>query len=98
MEAATYTLEQFQAALVGVEEKRPSKRGAGLRATKTGSRRSLDDPQLQASRPELVTEALEKWPNSAETNPLHEDFVRAMAAIKSALGPKREDYYGHVLK
>jgi AAA domain len=97
MEPATYTLEQFEAALVGVEEKRASKRGAGLRETKTGSRRSLDDPQLHASRPELVIEALEAWPNNAETNPLHEDFVRAMAATKSALGPKREDYYGHVL-
>jgi len=98
MEAATYALEQFEAALVGVEEKRPNKRGARLGQTKTGSRRSLDDPQLHASRPELVIEALEKWPNNAETNPLHGDFVRATAAIKAALGPKREDHYGHYLK
>ena len=97
MEAA-YTFEQFESALAGVEEKRPNKKGAGLRETKTAPRLNLDHPRLQASRPELVIEALEVWPNNAENNPTHLDFVRAMAAIKSALGPKREDYYGDILK
>jgi hypothetical protein len=97
MQVATYTLEHFETALAGVEEKRPS-RGAGLRETKTAPRLDLDHFRLRASRPELVIEALEAWPNNAETNPTHLDFVRAMAAIKAALGPKREDYYGQVLK
>jgi hypothetical protein len=98
MEAARYTLEQFEAALAGVEEKRPSNKGAGGEKRSTGTRLSLDHPRLLASRPELVIEALQVWPNNAETNPTHLDFVKAMAAIKSALGPKREDYYGEVLK
>jgi hypothetical protein len=98
MEAAAYKLEQFEAALADVEEKRPNKTGAGLRETKTAPRLDLDHSRLRASRPELVIEALEAWPNNAETNPTHLDFVRAMAAIKASFGPNREDYYGQVLK
>src|SRR5215475_13266803 len=98
MEVSAYTFAQFETALEGVEEKRMNKRGTGGRETKLGSRRRLDDTRLWASRPELVIEALEVWPNNAEINPERLDLVRAIAAIKAALGPKREDYYGHVLK
>jgi hypothetical protein len=100
MDGTRYTLDQFEAALAGVEEKRSNKKGAagGERGTKTAPRLSLDDPQLRASCPERVIEAIEAWPNNEETNPRHPDFVRAMVAIKAGLGPKREDYYGQVLK
>ena len=100
MEAATYTLEQFETALAGIAEKRPSKRAAGVHetGTKTGRRLSLDDTRLHASRPELIIEALEVLPNNEETHPDRVDIVRVIAAAKAALGPKREDYYGHVLK
>src|SRR5262245_32066309 len=97
--AAAYTLEQFEAALAGIEEKRPSKRAptGPETGTRAAQRLSLDDTKLHAARPELVIEAIQRRPNNAENNPTHLDFVRWMAAIKAALGPKREDYYGHVL-
>ena len=59
-------------------------------------RKGLDDPSLWASSPALVLEALAAWPNDGDTLPSHEDFVRALAAIKAALGPTREEYYGAV--
>ncbi|WJR78771.1 DUF5906 domain-containing protein [Bradyrhizobium sp. NP1] len=67
--------------------------GSGVPSTRKG----LDDASLWASKPSLVLEALQVWPNSPDTLPSHDDFVTALAAIKAALGPKREDYYSDVL-
>jgi hypothetical protein len=39
---------------------------------------------------------LKVWPNTPENVPTHIDFVCAIAAIKTALGPDREDYYPDV--
>jgi hypothetical protein len=72
-------------------------RGAGAAYTASiGARLSLDDISLHAPSPELVIEALKGWPNDGDSLPSHDDFVRAMAAIKAALGPAREDYYPDV--
>jgi hypothetical protein len=66
--------------------------GTGMPSTRKG----LDDKSLHASSPKLVLEALEAWPNGPDTLPSHDDFVAALAAIKAALGPDREDYYADV--
>ncbi|MGE4257249.1 MAG: primase-helicase family protein [Xanthobacteraceae bacterium] len=100
MVATTYTLEQFETALGGVEEKHSSKTGL-LRCekgSKSKSRLGLDDRRLRASHPELVIEAIRTRPNTAENNPTRADFVKWMIAIKAALGPKRENFYGQVLE
>jgi hypothetical protein len=58
--------------------------------------RSLDDPWGWAPKPGLVLEALKERPNTAENVPSYSDFIRELAAIKYALGPNRQDYYGKV--
>ncbi|MCP4620651.1 MAG: hypothetical protein GY844_29950 [Bradyrhizobium sp.] len=73
-------------------------RGALAGSGTPSTRQALDNAALWAQSPALVLEALEAWPNSADTLPTHDDFVTALAAIKAALGPKREDYYPDVLK
>ncbi|WPO42525.1 DUF5906 domain-containing protein [Tardiphaga sp. 42S5] len=60
------------------------------------TRKALTDPSLWASSPALVLEALAAWPNNPDTLPSHDDFVTALAAIKAALGPTREDHYADV--
>jgi AAA domain len=69
---------------------------ASRRKLTTASRTKLDDPSKWAPKPELVLEVLRARPNIPENFPTHNDFVRAMAAIKAALGPNREEYYGEV--
>jgi hypothetical protein len=66
-------------------------------ASTSTKRHSLDDANLHAQSPELVIAALEAWPNTSENVPTHDDFVAALAAIKAALGPDREDHYPAVL-
>lgn len=66
--------------------------GTGVPST----RKKLDDKALWASSPRLVLEALAAWPNNPDTLPSHDDFVTALAAIKAALGPTREDHYADV--
>ncbi len=66
--------------------------GSGVPSTRKG----LDDKTLWASSPALVLEALAAWPNNPDTLPSHDDFVTALAAIKAALGPTREDHYADV--
>jgi hypothetical protein len=61
--------------------------------TSATTRKSLDDPSLHASSPELVIEALGVWENDLDS---HDDFVTALAAVKAALGPRREEFYGDV--
>src|SRR5262249_30802889 len=60
------------------------------------ARQSLDNPDLHAPSPELVIAALKAWQNTPENLPDHDDFVAAIAAIKAALGPRREEFYPEV--
>jgi Family of unknown function (DUF5906) len=59
----------------------------------SGTRRSLDDASLWAPSPEAVLELLKGW---TPDELAHADFVAAMAAIKAALGPRRQEFYGDV--
>lgn len=61
-----------------------------------GTRKSMDDPSRWAPSPQHVLDLLKVWRNTPENVPTHEDFVAAMAAIKTSLGPTREDYYADV--
>lgn len=59
-----------------------------------GKRHTLDHPSLWAPSPADVLEVLRVWhPDELA----HDDFVAAMAAIKAALGPTREEHYPEVL-
>jgi len=64
----------------------------------TGARKSIDDPSQWAPSPQHVLDLLKAWPNTPENVPTHEDFVCATAAIKTAFGPDREDYYPDFLE
>lgn len=68
----------------------------GGRTGNSGPRKSIDDPSLRAPSPEHVLDILKAWPNTPENVPTHGDFVAAIAAVKSALGPDRESFYGDV--
>jgi len=72
-------------------------RGAIATGSVPSTRKKLDNEALWAKSPALVLQALEAWPNNPDNLPSHDDFVTALAAIKAALGPKREDYYSDVL-
>jgi hypothetical protein len=63
-----------------------------------GSRRPIGDASLQAPSAQHVLELLKAWPNTAENVPSHDDFVPAMAAIKSALGANAEAHYADVIE
>lgn len=98
-EITSDTIDGFFTALRGLinkngwgEVQKGALAGSGVPSTRKG----LDDPGLWAPRPALVLEALEAWPNNPDTLPSHDDFVTALAAIKAALGPKREDHYADV--
>jgi Family of unknown function (DUF5906) len=93
-------VERFFTALRGLINKNgwgEVQRGALAGSGTPSTRRSLDDAALWAQSPALVLEALQAWPNDPDNLPSHDDFVTALAAIKAALGPKREDYYADVL-
>ena len=62
----------------------------------SGQRKSIDDPRWAPS-PEHVFSVLKVWRNTPENNPEHEDFVAALAAIMTALGKDRENYYPEIL-
>jgi hypothetical protein len=61
-----------------------------------GARKRPDDPSLWAASPEHVVALLQAWPNDGVSLPTHDDFVRVLAAIKAALGPRREEFFGEV--
>lgn len=58
-------------------------------------RKSLDDASLHAPSPALVLEALKAW---RPEHMAHDEYVLAIAAIKAALGPRREEFKGEVLE
>jgi hypothetical protein len=71
----------------------------GRKAERRGTsakRKPLDDASLHAPNSQLVLEALEYFRNTPENLPTHDDFVQALAAVKAALGPDREEYYPDV--
>lgn len=72
------------------------KRGGG--SGRPGERKALDDTRLHAPSPQHVLDLLKVWQNTPENVPTHSDFVAITAAIKSALGPDREDYYPEFLE
>jgi Family of unknown function (DUF5906) len=60
-----------------------------------GTRKGLDDPSLHAPSPEMVLDALKVW---RPEHMAHGEYVQAIAAIKAALGPRREEFRGDVLE
>jgi hypothetical protein len=58
-----------------------------------GARKPLSDPSMWAPSPQHVLDVLAAWPNELAS---HDELVAALAAIKAALGPDREQYYGDV--
>lgn len=72
------------------------KRGGGT--GNAGQRKSIDDPSRWAPTPQHVLDLLKEWPNTPENVPTHNHFVAATAAIKTAFGRDREDYYPDFLE
>jgi hypothetical protein len=70
----------------------------GGRTGSNGQRKPIDDPSRWAPSPQDVLEFFKVWPNTPENVPTHHDFVAATAAIKTAFGPDREDYYPEFLQ
>ncbi len=73
----------------------PLAAGQGSSQSAAGTRHSLDDQSLWAPSPELVLAALQKW---RPEHMAHDEYVQALAAIKAALGPHREDFKQIVLE
>lgn len=100
--ARRVTARQMDALFAGINDyldmmgyKRTSQSNAGASA---GTRKSIDDPSQWAPSPQHVLDLLKAWRNTPENVPTHEDFVCATAAIKTAFGPDREEYYPDFLE
>ena len=92
-------VEQFFTALREWVERQGYTLHAGTVAaanSSAGTRHGLDAVELHAPTPAVVLAALEAWQNTDDNVPTHDDFVAALAAIKAALGPKRENHYSDV--
>ncbi len=89
-------LEQFFAAVrAHIEAQGWEVASTTVSGSSTGARKSLDDPSLWAPSPQHVLDALAVWrPPHMD----HDAYVQAIAAIKAALGPEREQYFPEVLE
>jgi RecA-family ATPase len=88
-------VQRFFAALRGALLEAGCTIEASTEGSTSGHRRSLSDPSGWAPTPQNVLDLLATW-RPEEMG--HDDFVRAIAAIKWALGPDREEHYGAVLE
>jgi Family of unknown function (DUF5906) len=64
-------------------------------STESKPRQKLDNASLHAPSPEHVIELLKVWRPEHFT---HDEYVRALAAIKASLGPRRDEFKGEVLE
>jgi hypothetical protein len=81
--------------LLGAQNIEIAEVGAGKReGLSTTPRTGLDNPSLHAPSPELVIEVLDGYRPEVLG---HDSFVQHLAAIKAALGPRREEFYPDVL-
>jgi Family of unknown function (DUF5906) len=60
-----------------------------------GTRKSLDDESLHAPTPQHVLDVLKVW---KPDDMAHDEYVQAVAAIKAALGPDREQHFADMLE